>query len=172
MNQCIRIDQLEKNSKTLEELENEFDRLGKEISSKNKKVRELEDKIAQTQKKADVVREYSVEEKSVREYIDARAQLSSVGFPIDDLPNVKVCLFAMKNENFGAEQIVEKLNSITNLEVRKNSLESELSAFERRPPGEGALGTAGELYLLLDELGRESLRFGPRDESNSTLVNP
>lgn len=130
VNQCVKIDQLEKKySKTFDELKVDFDQLGKDISASTKKLKELEDKISETQKKkSDVIREYSVEEKRVRGYVDARAELLAIGFPVDDLAKVKTSLFSMKNENYDPQSIIEKLNSIQDLEARKSSLEAELSA--------------------------------------------
>jgi uncharacterized coiled-coil DUF342 family protein len=130
VSQCMKIDHLEKKySKSFDELKNEFDQLAKEISARSKKVKELEESISEVQKKkAALMREYSVDEKRVREYIDARAQLSSIGFAIDDLSSVKTCLFSMKGENYSPEQVVGKLNAIGDLEQRKSALESELSA--------------------------------------------
>ncbi|MDG6904932.1 MAG: hypothetical protein JRN20_04005 [Nitrososphaerota archaeon] len=129
VNQCIKIDQLEKKyARTFDELKSEYERLAKEISSRSKRVQELEDTIAETKKKKkEVAREYSADEKNVRQYVDARMELSSIGFSVDDIPRVKTCLFSMKNENFSPEAIIEKLNSIAVLEARKTSLESELS---------------------------------------------
>ena len=127
--QCMKIDHLEKKyQKSFEELKDEFDQLAKEISARSKKVKEIEDSISETQKKkASLIREYSVDEKRVREYVDARAQLSSIGFAIDDLPSVKTCLFSMKGQNFSPEAVMEKLSAIGDLDARKGALESELS---------------------------------------------
>ncbi len=149
----MKIEQLEKKySKSFDELKNEYELLGKEISSRSKRVQDLEEKITATQKrKSDVLREYSVEEKRVREYIDARAQLSSLGFPIDELPNVKTALFSMKNENFNPDAILQKLNAIADLETRKAALESELSV------ANGDLREKKALLIQLRQMQRSGL---------------
>lgn len=128
--QCMKIDQLEKKySKSFDELKAEFDRLAKEITSRTKKIQELEASIANTKtKKSDLMREYSTDERKVREYVDARSELSTLGFPVDDLTSVKTCLISLKNAKFSAEKIIEELNSIADLEARHVSLESEVSA--------------------------------------------
>ncbi|MGH2638412.1 MAG: hypothetical protein ACRDF4_03920, partial [Rhabdochlamydiaceae bacterium] len=130
VNQCMKIDQLErKYSKTFEDLKNEFDQLGKEIVTRSGRLKETEQTIGAIQKKkAELMREYLVDEKNVREYVDARAKLSPIGFAVDDIPKIKTCLFSIKSEEYSSERIIEKLNIIGDLEARKNALDVELSA--------------------------------------------
>lgn len=152
--QCMKIDQLEKKySKTFDELKTEFDKLPKEIASRNKKIQDLEGSIANTKtKKADLMKEYSADERNVREYVDARYQLASLGFPVDDLTSVKTCLLALKNAKYAPETIIEKLNSIADLEARHASLESEVSAIN------GELREKKSLLIQLRQLQNSGLK--------------
>ena len=156
VNQSMKIDHLEKKyQKSFEELKDEFDQLAKEISARSKKIRELEDSVSETQKKkASLIREYSVDEKRVREYVDARAQLGSIGFAIDDLPSVKTCLFSMKVQNFSPETVIENLNAIGDLDARKGALESELSA------ANGDLREKKALLIQLRQMQQSGLSVG------------
>ena len=153
VSQCVRIDLLErKYSKSYEELRNDFEELGKEIANKTKKITELEEAISATQKKkADVLREFAVDEKSLKEYVESRAKLSTIGLKMDDLPKVKSCLFSMKNEDFDPNLVIEKLNTIGDLEARKNSLQSQLSAVN------GELQEKKVLFIQLRQLQNSGL---------------
>ncbi len=157
VNQCIRIDQLErKYSKSYEDLRNDFDQLGREISARTRKVKELEERIAETRtKKADLMREYSVDEKSARAYVAARARLSSIGFQIDELPKVKTCLLSVKNEKFSHEAIIEKLNAIGDLEARKDALELELRYRKWRSTGKESAADAVTTNATDRSFGRQ-----------------
>ena len=130
VSQCVKIDHLEKKySKGYEELKNDFEQLGMEIAAKTRKVEELEEAIAATQKKkADMMREYGVDEKSIKEYVEARAKLSTMGLRVDELPKIKTFLFSIKNEDYDPNTVIQKLNTISDLEGRKSALEAQVAA--------------------------------------------
>lgn len=163
--QCMRIDQLErKYSKSYEELRNEYTQLGWEISNKTNKVNELEERIAAIKKqKADMMREYSVDEKRVREYVDSRAELSSMGFQIDDVPKVKTCLISIKNEKFNPEKIIEKLSAIADLEERKNALATEVTL------ANGDLREKKDLLIQLRQMQQTGLSVDQMERIRSVV---
>jgi predicted nucleic acid-binding Zn-ribbon protein len=130
VDQSIKIDQLEKKySKSFQELTKEFETIQKKIEAKSKTLKDLEDKIAlEENKKSDLMRENTIDEKSVKEYIDARERLSPMGFAVDDISRVGSFLIAIKSQQYSPDKVVEKLNAIGDLEARKKSLEAELDA--------------------------------------------
>jgi hypothetical protein len=130
INQSIKIDQLEKKySKSFQELTKDFEAIQKKIEAKSKSLRELEDKIALAEnKKSDLMRENTIDEKSVKEYLEARERLSPMGFAVDDISRVGSFLMAIKGQQYSPDKVVEKLNAIGDLEVRKKDLEAELDA--------------------------------------------
>jgi predicted nucleic acid-binding Zn-ribbon protein len=130
VDQSIKIDQLEtKYSKSFQELTKEFETIQRKIEAKSKTLKELEDKIALVEnKKSDLMRENTIDEKSVKEYLDARERLSPMGFAVDDISRVGSFLIAIKSQQYSPDKVVEKLNAIGDLEARKKSLETELDA--------------------------------------------
>ncbi len=130
VNQSIKLDQLEKKySKSFQDLKIEFEALQKKIEEKSKTLKEIDQTIAMAEKKrSDLMRQYMLDEKRVREYVDARERLSPIGFPVDDMSRVKTFLLSLKNEEYNPDKIVEKLNTIGDLEQRKNALETELGS--------------------------------------------
>ena len=126
---CVIFDHLEiKYSKGYEELKNDFEQLGVEIAAKSRKVEELEEAISAIQKKkADTMREYGVDEKSVKEYVEARAKLSTIGLRLDEFPKIKTFLFSIKNEDYDPNTVIQKLNTISDLEGRKSAIEARVA---------------------------------------------
>lgn len=175
VSQCMKIDQLEKkHSKTFDELKTEYDRISKEISSKSKKIRDLEESITNTKtKKSNLMKEYSTDERNVREYAHARAQLASLGFPVDDLTNVRTCLLSFKNAKYSPETIIEKLDGIADLEAHQVSLEAEIKVVSGQLQEKKALliqlGQLQNSGLTVDQIERIKdvvLKIGSRREIN------
>lgn len=128
VNQSIRIQQLEKKySKSFEDIKSEIEGFQGEKRIREKTLRELDREISLREKRrSDLMSEYLLDEKNVREYVDAREKLSPMGFPVDDVSKVKTFLLSIKNENYNPQEIISKLNAIGDLQVRKTALEDEL----------------------------------------------
>jgi len=108
-------------------LRTSFDDLGKALSSKKKEKGDLESEIAQvSKKKSDLLVRHSLDEQKIQDYVNAKQQLSTFGFDIVDIQNVKNLLIALKNEKFEAKDILNKLNSFEDLQSQKAKIQQEV----------------------------------------------
>jgi cell division protein FtsB len=138
---CYQIDSLEKkHGISYEELKTKFEELRKSFEAKSKELRKLDAEIAAlTKRKNDLLEQYYLDEKQVKEYVDARENLLSIGFDIEKLQNVKNSLLALKKEDFDTKAILEKINTIGDLESRKNALQKDLNALNGELKAKSAL---------------------------------
>ncbi len=103
--------------------------LGKSISAKKKEKTDLENEIVQiSKKKSELLVRYSLDEQKIQDYASVKQQLASFGFEVANLQNVRNLLIALKNEKFEPKEIMEKLNSIGDLQAQKTKTQLEVKS--------------------------------------------
>ena len=133
---CERIDKAEKKyglnyddvATKFDELAKTLDEKAKTLDEKNKDLDKLNAEITKAgKKKNDLMERYHLEEQQIEDYADTKDRLFSIGFEIEKLPNLKNCLLALKEQNFDPTVVIDKLNTIGNLESKKSALENDLN---------------------------------------------
>jgi predicted nucleic acid-binding Zn-ribbon protein len=130
---CERLDKAEKkHGLNYDELETKLDELGSTFEEKSNELKKLNAEVAKAGKKnKDLMERYHLEEQQIEEYADAKNSLFSIGLEIETLPNIKNCLLALKEQNFDPTVIIDKLNTLGNLEAQKSALENKLNTLNR-----------------------------------------
>jgi hypothetical protein len=138
---CYQIDSLEKKyGMAYEDLKVEFQELGKSFEAKSKDLKKLAQEISEVgKKKSELLEQYYLDEKQVKDYVETRDKLLSIGFDIEKLQNVKNSLLALKKEDYDSKTIIEKINAIGDLESRKNALQKDLSVINGELRAKNAL---------------------------------
>lgn len=121
ISQSSKLQSLEKKyGTTYDVLRTNFEELGKSVAAKKKEKSDLEAEISQiTKKKAETLARHSLDEQKIQDYLDAKQQLAALGLDIVTLPNMKNFLVALKNEKFDPREIMNKLNSIGDLQSQR-----------------------------------------------------
>jgi hypothetical protein len=110
-----------------EALRSNFEELGKSLAPKKKEKSDLESEISQlSKKKAELLARFSLDEQKLQDYANTKQQLSTFGFDVAQLQNLKNFLLAARNEKFDAKEIAEKLNLIGDLQIQKMKLQQEV----------------------------------------------
>jgi hypothetical protein len=128
ISQSTKLQTLEKKyNMGFEALRTNFEELGKSLAAKKKEKADLENEIAQAaKKKADLLVKFSLDEVKLQDYASSKQQLSTFGFDVAHLQNLKNFLLAARNENFDVREISAKLNSIGDLQLQKTKIQQEV----------------------------------------------
>ena len=130
ISQSSKLQALEKkHGMKFDELRTNFDELGKSLAAKKKEKSDLESEIAQiSKKKTDMLARFSLDEQKVQDYASTKEQLAGFGFDVANFGNLKTALLALKKEGFEPREIVEKLNSIGDLQEEKTRIQREVKS--------------------------------------------
>jgi len=128
ISQTSKLQTLEKKySMSFEALRSNFEELGKSLALKKKEKSDLDGEITQlSKKKGELLARFSLDEQKLQDYASTKQQLSTFGFDVAQLQNLKNFLLAVRNEKFDAKEIAEKLNLIGDLQIQKTKLQQEV----------------------------------------------
>ncbi|HYB03407.1 MAG TPA: hypothetical protein VED17_03020, partial [Nitrososphaerales archaeon] len=132
ISQSSKLQALEKKyNMNFEALRSNFEELGKSLAVKKKEKSDLETEIAQAaKKKAELLGKFSLDEEKLQDYASSRQQLSTFGFDVAHLQNLRNFLVAARNENFDVREISTKLNAIGDLQLHKTKIQQEVKGIK------------------------------------------
>jgi len=128
ISQSAKLESLEKKySKKFDQLIEEYDEVGKEFTTRKKEKASVEQEIEILQKKkSNILAANSLDEQTMREFIKTREELQLMGLNISELISIRNFLVAIKNEKFDSKTIIDKLNSLTDLQAQKTKIQAEV----------------------------------------------
>lgn len=111
-----------------DKLKEDFEETAKSLVAKKKEASLLDEDIAQKAKKrSELFMQYSMDEQIMRDYIQTKNDLTSLGFQVSDLQGARAFLSAIKGEKFDPAEIMEKLQSISDLQAQKHKAQQDLA---------------------------------------------
>ena len=108
-------------------LKTSYEEMGKALAGKKKEKADLESGIAQlSQRRTDLMARYALDEQKIHDYANTKQQLALAGLDTSNLQNLKNFLVVLKNEKFDSKEIIEKLNSMADLQFQKTRIQQEV----------------------------------------------
>ncbi len=127
ISQSAKLEALEKKyGMKFDSLKTTYEDIGKSLAGRKKEKTDLESGIAQlSQRKTDLMARYTLDEQKIQDYASTKQQLALAGLDIISLQNLKNFLVALKSEKFDSKKIIDKLNSITDLQAQLTRIQQE-----------------------------------------------
>jgi hypothetical protein len=105
-----------------------YEDMGKSLSAKKKEKIDLDAGIAQlSQRKTELLAQFALDEEKLHEYANTKQQLALAGLDINNFQNLRNFFVVLKSEKFNPKEIIDKLNSITDLQAQRTRIQQEVN---------------------------------------------
>jgi len=129
ISQSAKLEALEKRyGMKFDSLKANYDDMGKSLAAKKKEKIDLDVAIAQlSQRKTELMAQYALDEQKLHEYVSTKQQLALAGLDINNLQDLKNFFAALKSEKFNPKDIIDRLNSIADLQAQRTRIQQEVN---------------------------------------------